>query len=59
MPATITQAMVAEILGPDFPTQPAVTFASVWSNMKIERVWRRLRDFLPDEELESVVPAVV
>lgn len=57
----ITPAEVVEILGPDFPQQPPATFASVWSNMKIERVWRTLRDFLPDDDvlLESVVPAVV
>lgn len=50
----ISQAEVAEILGLDFPSAPPVTFASVWQNMKIERVWRRLRDLLPDDELVFV-----
>lgn len=59
----VSQAEVTAILGDDFPSAPCVTFLSVWENMRIERVWRRLRDLLPDDELffisERAAPAVV
>jgi hypothetical protein len=49
--AMVSQAEVAAILGDDFPNAPPLSFMSVWENMKIERVWRKLRDLLPDDDL--------
>lgn len=52
--SAITTDDVVAILGPDWIESP-VTFASVWATMKIERVWRKVSDFLPDETVYTIV----
>jgi hypothetical protein len=56
--SAISEEDVAAILGQDWTEQP-MTFAAVWATMKIERVWRKVSDFLPDDMVYTlVVPAL-
>lgn len=47
----ISRDEIAAIVGPEF-SGPEVTFQSVWETMKIQRVWRKETDFVPDRFLE-------
>lgn len=52
MSATIISCdEIAAILGYDFEV-PAPTFESVWQTMRIQRVFRKEADFVPDALLE-------